>query len=286
MPAFFAPISLSFDDAAHGWLAAELYAGNRSYDGYLFRTQDGGDSWQLVSNESLNCYPYCVGAAGSASGTLWLADDPRPTPAESDYLFFSYSTDGGNTWKQKTLFDTTPTMPSESAYSSRIHMPNWDEGFYCGTTRLGRFSTETIGVNSDCYDFSRSFFVSYLTLIDNNNQLKTTIDGVVAWAELGDHYGQGGWLTNQSEIFYNSQLGWRLYIGAGADANGPVYLQHTQDGGDTWDTLAPIPWQDAHFQFLDPQNGWALVTLPWGKALVKTTNGGKTWEEISPVMIP
>jgi photosystem II stability/assembly factor-like uncharacterized protein len=163
-------------------------------------------------------------------------------------------------------------------------LPNWDDGFYCGSTRLKRFSTETIGANSDCYDASRSFFVSYLTVIDNNSQLKTTIDGIVAWAELGDYYEQGGWVTNQSEFFHDNQLGWRLYTGAGMDANGPVYLQRTQDGGDTWETIAPVPWQDARFQFLDTQNGWALVTLPWGKALVKTSDGGETWEEIETVI--
>lgn len=285
-PAFFSPIFLLFDDAAHGWLAADLYAGNRSLNGYLFQTQDGGDSWQLVSNEPLRCYPYCIGATFGTSGTIWLADDPRPTPAESDYLFFSYSDDGGSTWKQRALFETTPIMPAESAYSSRIHMPSWGEGFYCGTTRLRRFSVETIGANSDCYDSLRSFFVSYLTLIDNNSRLKTTIDGIVAWTEVGSDYGSGGWITNQSEFFYNSQLGWRLYLGWNVDENGPVYLQQSQNGGDTWETIAPVPWRDAHFQFLDPQHGWALVTLPWGNTLVETSDGGQTWEELEPVVAP
>ncbi|HET9910960.1 MAG TPA: hypothetical protein VFQ13_03670, partial [Anaerolineales bacterium] len=110
MPASFSPISLFFDDAAHGWLAVNLYPDVRSFEEHLFRTQDGGDSWQPVSNESLPCYPTCAGVAFSAPETVWLADDHRQTPAVSDFLSFYYSADGGKTWEEKMLFDTVPSL--------------------------------------------------------------------------------------------------------------------------------------------------------------------------------
>ncbi|HET9914221.1 MAG TPA: hypothetical protein VFQ13_20165, partial [Anaerolineales bacterium] len=159
----------------------------------------------------------------------------------------------------------------------------------CGTPQLRKFLDGSIGAYSSCnsdYYVARYFSVSYLTIIAADNSFKTIPAGMVVQGTAGEYgyYEFGGWTTNQSEFFYNDQLGWRLYFGAGTDANGPIYFQHTRNGGDTWKTLAPVPWQDARFQFLDPQNGWALVTLPWGNALVKTADGGETWEEIETVI--
>lgn len=282
-PPFLKPISVSFSDAAHGWLAAHLYAGTRSYMGYLFETRDGGESWQPVSDDPLDCYPYCVDAIFRAPERILIVDDPRLSPAPSDFLDFDYSTNGGKTWEEKMLFAGQPPLPANTRYSSRVIPPVWG-GFYCGTTRLEKFPGGVIGANSECYDFQ--FVIDYLTLIDENDSFTTTIDGIAMPAEVGRFHEFGGWMTDESEFFYNEQLGWRLYIGRNADANGPEYVQATQDGGNTWKTLTPVPWQDAHFQFLDPQNGWALVTLPWGNALVKTTDGGSTWEELNPVLAP
>jgi photosystem II stability/assembly factor-like uncharacterized protein len=130
------------------------------------------------------------------------------------------------------------------------------------------------------------FVVDYLTLIDNNAIVKVMIHGVAAQARNGEFEGFGGWTTNQSEFFYDNHLGWRLYSGVGVDANAPAYFQRTQDGGNTWESIMPVPWQSVRFQFVDPQEGWSFVTLPWGKALIHTADGGQTWNEIKPTLHP
>ena len=286
LPPFFNPRSLFFEDAVHGWLVVGLYASHRSFEDYLFQTPDGGDSWKLVSDAPLSCYPYCVGAAFPAPGTIWLADDQRYTPAVSDFLSFDYSDDGGKTWEQKMVFNIIPPLPVNPTYTARIGKLNWGDDFSCGTLRLQKFPHGRIGAFSSChssYSTRPYFSIDYMTIIDENASLKIMTDGVLAQDATGKYgYGHfGGWTSNQTDYFYNDQFGWRLYIGTNADENGPVYLQRTQDGGEAWETILPVPWQNARFQFLDPENGWALVTLPWGNAIVRTADGGKTWQEIT-----
>jgi photosystem II stability/assembly factor-like uncharacterized protein len=130
------------------------------------------------------------------------------------------------------------------------------------------------------------YSIDYLVLVDGRaSDYRMAVSGFRTTVE-GDHVQAAGWHTGSSDYYFTAMLGWRLYLGHGMDEVGPAALQHTLDGGVTWQTIARLPWTGASFQFLDPQTGWALVSLPWGGALVKTTDGGLTWETINPMLAP
>ena len=63
-------------------------------------------------------------------------------------------------------------------------------------------------------------------------------------------------------------------------------LQQTTDGGYTWATIKSVSWQNAQFDFISEQVGWAVVINGDASALVHTTDSGQTWEELKSVIAP
>ena len=102
-------------------------------------------------------------------------------------------------------------------------------------------------------------------------------------------FAQGSWEritvpTHQylkSVCFVDSLYGWF--------AGDSGVIMHTTDGGVNWsfqDTHAVYDVEDVFF--LDRNRGWAssfnFSTSPFGTVLLKTTNGGATWEsQVFPV---
>jgi len=84
------------------------------------------------------------------------------------------------------------------------------------------------------------------------------------------------WPASGQAFFLDAQTGWRL------DTDG--FLQQTQDGGKSWIDLRKVGWAQAQFSFVDQKTGWALVSSekPQPPALVFTTDGGLTWQELHP----
>jgi photosystem II stability/assembly factor-like uncharacterized protein len=62
-----------------------------------------------------------------------------------------------------------------------------------------------------------------------------------------------------------------------------IYL--TQDGGKTWSTVKQVNW-DGQFNFLTFNTGWAVARNAGQIALVNTVDGGRSWQEIKPVVAP
>ena len=77
----------------------------------------------------------------------------------------------------------------------------------------------------------------------------------------------------ESLLFLNENEGW---------AFGREYYK-TTDGGLNWVKVKSVNW-DGQFSFVDPMTGWAVARNLDEIALVKTTNGGQTWQIIEPVM--
>ena len=74
----------------------------------------------------------------------------------------------------------------------------------------------------------------------------------------------------------------------------------TDDGGRTWTKVSTVPW-DGQYSFMDEQYGW---TVPWDgqysfvgeqygwavarsgdeSALFRSSDGGRTWEQLEPAV--
>jgi photosystem II stability/assembly factor-like uncharacterized protein len=64
-------------------------------------------------------------------------------------------------------------------------------------------------------------------------------------------------------------------------------MYRTIDGGLTWTSITTVAWDHAQFDLISEQVGWAIVSIgDLPSALVKTSNGGKTWQEIKPIVGP
>jgi photosystem II stability/assembly factor-like uncharacterized protein len=58
---------------------------------------------------------------------------------------------------------------------------------------------------------------------------------------------------------------------------------NTTDGGNTWLPIIPTNWGGMP-DFVDGDNGWVIAIHDKTQALVKTSNGGKFWVELKPVI--
>jgi photosystem II stability/assembly factor-like uncharacterized protein len=113
--------------------------------------------------------------------------------------------------------------------------------------------------------------------VNDNGYILRTVDGGTTWLNATPpNLGSIG--SSASLYVLNVNTVWVL-------VPGPDYftanLYHTRDGGATW-TSNPVPFGDAHLQFLDASIGRALAdrgALAGSQAveLYKTSDGGATW---------
>jgi len=77
--------------------------------------------------------------------------------------------------------------------------------------------------------------------------------------------------------------GWRFVQSA---TGGLSEIQQTVDRGHTWSTIKKVAWDTAGFDFIDEQIGWAIVTAGTNTMLLHTTDGGRSWEILTPLVSP
>ena len=59
-------------------------------------------------------------------------------------------------------------------------------------------------------------------------------------------------------------------------------IQQTLGRGHTWNTIKKVAWDSASFDFVDEQNGWAIVSLGANTLFLNTRDGGRNWEMLAP----
>ncbi|MEE8568739.1 MAG: hypothetical protein V3S81_09010 [Anaerolineales bacterium] len=62
-------------------------------------------------------------------------------------------------------------------------------------------------------------------------------------------------------------------------------ISKTFDFGLTWERVKIVSWE-GQFSFIDHDRGWAVARAGEEIALVQTVDGGKTWQELEPVVAP
>jgi WD40 repeat protein len=91
--------------------------------------------------------------------------------------------------------------------------------------------------------------------------------GGVEWGILPDPYPEG------VIAFVDSDTGYLL---------GRRILK-TADGGHSWAYVKTVAW-DGQFSFANSSDGWAVARSGEAIALVRTSDGGRTWKELKPVV--
>jgi photosystem II stability/assembly factor-like uncharacterized protein len=272
--ASYAPRRIVFLDSQTGWVLWDTSQDQmHSIFVYLEKTTDGGKSWEETEISTVSdLYTGLIflnKELGYAGSRLGLDLSYFFTPTTRDYVEgksvpeFWKTVDGGKTWTTLQLprLDPIPAELQEEA--------SQNDQMDCGVTGLTLISPTVILAEVEC-----KFF-----------QPDTLDRGTIRFGYLSADKGQTwrSWLA-QSQQFIDAAVGWRLYI-PGKDQ--PGQLQQTTDGSLTWTTLKNVAWQSAEFDFVRASVGWALVSDNNGNtAFLHTGDGGKTWQELKPLITP
>lgn len=245
---------LTFIDAQHGWMMASpdgAAAGSEPVD--IFRTTNGGASWVKVQSGSFsaNNQPGALPPGGDKSGLSfrdasngWVTG----TIPVDNFTFLYVTHDGGLTWQRQNL---PPPQGMTTAYFT-LQPPT----FFNASDGVLPVSVGAPNANYNSLD------------------IYVTHDGGATWQSTA-------LLPNErASDFINARYGW---------ATDGATLYATSDGGQHWMLLpASRAFNGVTApDFVSPTVGWAISDPsgnPDDSILLKTTDGGRIWAPITPLM--
>jgi len=286
------PSQLDFIDQQHGWMVLQVNNGIA-----IYRTSDGGIHWEPASvstytrpnetppgvlpmssasgpnrDKELSCVldPFAAIAFRDAS-TGWATGSCRG-PLPSAYVYVTH--DAGGTWQPQAL----PTLPDMS-------------GCPCGIAATGpvftssRDATLTMAFNTEetkCHTENGGTACATQS-IPGTVMIDVTHDGGQTWAS---HTlpGVASWRAEPS--FIDGRTGW--YVASILKAS-PTFpgettfdkLYVTHDSGASWSPVPATPGLEGGWiQFISSTTGWAL----YPPSLITTTDGGRSWQPLNPVV--
>ncbi len=252
--------------------------------GNIYRTRDGGDTWQRVLNQpgtyfrAIIFFDENLGFAGN------IGTDYYPGVTDETPLY--KTTDGGETWAAVTI--EGPTVKGLCNFDKA------DDNTIIATGRVGGPSfvvrTDDRGDTWQSTDLSgqvemlidAEFFDDRTGIIlggtsANITASKTIIlltrNGGRNWRRvfLSDTNSEMGWKAD----FPSRQIGYISVLSYGQQSS----LLKTTDGGETWQVLPFIdgPYQAKGVGFITEDIGWVAGERP-GLPAYKTIDGGMTWQ--------
>lgn len=264
-------LRLQFIDPQHGWLVIWEARSNGTIE-LLLRTGDGGITWEPLL--TTNC-PLIIDKIPCESPvfidryTGWRTRTDGFSPVRqmrnSPVWQVLRTRDAGHTWRPVSLpipRDLLATLADDKYSQSNIQC----------NSRFVRVDLGMLAIEMGCNIYEDNPSLSPLLLSRSYQYMSS--DGGREW----DYFPT----TDDLIIFVDRFIRWRLTVPDGHT------LERTTDAGITWQTMnEQLPWESG-FQFIDADHGWVLVnkdrlTL---KELWRTFDGGKTWEEIKPVVAP
>jgi photosystem II stability/assembly factor-like uncharacterized protein len=260
VPEYYQPGFLGFlPDQQHGWLLVHQGAATGHDYIAIFTTSDGGETWQrMVDPQKDPDLMTCAKSAlvFSTDQIAWLAGNcPGLTPA----LFLYRSADGGRTW---SLSSPPPPNGQPSNFFS-------GKPFACGISNWVYTASRDLMFQLRCDNLTQNLTLSWLY---------SSHDGGLTWQaySIPVPFGELSFRTKGE--------GWLL----GAFTNGPAANQefyHSIDSGRSWTPVLPVGWQGKP-EFVTSLKGWVAAQSRGDRALVRTTDGAKSWEVINPIIGP
>ncbi|MBL8058694.1 MAG: hypothetical protein JNK29_18465 [Anaerolineales bacterium] len=257
----FSPSDLVFVDGQSGWLLVHVGAGMMHDYVMLFTTHDGGLTWDRLVDpftEPDNGLAQSCGKTGlvfTEAQTGWITGDCGGVQPGAPYLY--KSTDAGRTW---AFLELPP--PADRADLYQV------ETMACGVQAPLFAKGPALVLAITCQDYNTNQSLAYLY---------RTADSGASWATepLTGGFSAG--------VFLNPEAGWVL--GPAAANAAENVLAQTVDGGASLVDLKQLNWAGP-LDFVDTLTGWAIARTGEEQALVRTTDGGKTWQLITPQIAP
>lgn len=286
---------MSFADPKTGWAVG----GTGSVGGsnmQVFKTEDGGKSWRMLSRQSYGAYFVDAKVGWNVQGGL----------AESSWIV--RTDDGGDTWKaQKQLSDdSTATFFFVDSTTGWVAGERWGHQPGDGNVLLGYFILHTEDGGRTWVTQFEEPAGKYHDIFDGLKDIYF-INPKIGWIAASGgrifHTTDGGkhWLRQKTPTpdfsldkihFVDARHGWAAgmkfndsatEVIDNPDATGIVL--HTDNGGRDW----KVQWKKrvdymwlVGLHFVDAKSGWvASQTTEFGGTclVLRTTDGGKTWKE-------
>lgn len=216
----YAPVELYFTDATHGWFAVQAYPGMSHVAATLYRTNDGGVNWEIVSDPTANQPGALPGSYSLPFGSTLFSFVNESTGYSGGHDL-KKTTDGGKTWAVFPL----PEPADEPVLNQAVHLISapWFLNAKDGLLIDVVYPTDAV----------------FCPPCDISDQLPTatylylTHDGGETWAPVHapETVGLGGMFDAQS-------LWWVGRSDAQSDL-GKVY--RSSDGGKTWTAQSQDP---------------------------------------------
>jgi len=245
---FFFPSNFTLLDSLHGWLMVSVGAGMSHDYTILYRTVNGGISWEILID------PY-------RGDELQICDKNAMVFADREYGWITRNCmglleggevlkteDGGASWQALDL-------PAPQDAPDLLSFPN-----YCRSHSPNLLSADRLMLALDCtksddqgkHQYSYTYF---------------TEDGGNSWTVLPS---PGG------DLFMHSPT-------IGFLTGREIYT--TVDSGGEWFPVKTVNW-DGDFNFVELRAIWAVARSGNESALVVSNDFAKTWSEIKPVIGP
>lgn len=228
-----------FADSLTGWCAG---------DNQVFRTTDGGNTWEASHVEQESIMSIC----NTGKNNVWIIGH--------DFIYSSE--DGGNGW-QEQLNIIKGSFFSVSFIDDK---KGWAVGNKLYHTNDGGLNWE---VQNDTVNGSSICFTD-----KNHGWIATRYDGkIYRTSDGGEHWILGDSITNRElrTIFFTDSLnGWV----AGGNYSNESILYGTKDGGVTWIQQDGLPRPLYSIYFTDKDHGWAAG----GHHVLYTQDGGDNWD--------
>lgn len=238
-------LRIRFEDAEHGWAMKTLDAGMSSVYIALFRTTNGGSSWETLFDPYMSDELQSFSKTGMvfSGDTGWVTRDSHGVSVE---VFLDVSQDGGRTWEKITL---SPPSSAPDAFADG----------YCGLDSPTLFSAQSGVFVLNCASYSGDEKVE-------SHFVYETQDGGATWSTRPY---VGGEL-----VFVDRSNAYAL----GRE------IHRSQDGGRTWAKVKSVNW-DGDFSFVDTETAWAVARANDQYALVQTRDGCQSFREVEPEVV-